>query len=217
MKTISVLTKQEEQEELLIDLICKVENPELKAEYLKKFRKLLSQEGPSLSPPPQKISLNTTLERFSRKRDITLHDLHSEVKLIKKEIVDLKQLSQKLQSENYEIRQDLIALKPSSSQSPTNSDDESLNPEQALCLVKRISFKKWYVKVTIFVDQFEFTTVALLDSGADLNCIQEGLIPTKYYTKSCESLRTASGKSLQLNYEIPRAHSSTVGIFLKLF
>ncbi|KAI5338516.1 hypothetical protein L3X38_017787 [Prunus dulcis] len=77
MKTISVLTKQEEQEELLIDLICKVENPELKAEYLKKFRKLLSQEGPSLSPPPQKISLNTTLERFSRKRDITLHDLHS--------------------------------------------------------------------------------------------------------------------------------------------
>ncbi|KAI5338514.1 hypothetical protein L3X38_017785 [Prunus dulcis] len=130
MKTISVLTKQEEQEELLIDLICKVENPELKAEYLKKFRKILSQEGPSLSPPPQKISLNTTLERFSRNRDITLHDLHSEVKLIKKEIVDLKQLSQKLQSENYEIRQDLIALKPSSSQSPTNSDDESLNPEQ---------------------------------------------------------------------------------------
>ncbi|KAI5327704.1 hypothetical protein L3X38_027100 [Prunus dulcis] len=208
MKSISVLTKQEEQEELLIDLICKVENPELKAEYLKKFRKLLTQEGPSQSPPPQKISLNTTLERFSRKRDITLHDLHSEVKLIKKEIVDLKQLSQKLQTENYEIRQDLIALKPGSisSQSPTNSDDESLNPEQALCLVKRINFKKWYVRVTIFVDQFEFTTVALLDSGADLNCIQEGLIPTKYYTKSCESLRTASGKSLQLNYEIPRAH-----------
>ncbi|KAI5336639.1 hypothetical protein L3X38_015907 [Prunus dulcis] len=204
---------KEEQEELLIDLICKVENPELKAEYLKKFRKLLSQEGPSQSPPPQKRSLNTTLERFSRKRDITLHDLHSEVKLIKKEIVDLKQLSQKLQAENYEIRQDLIALKPDDlSQSPTNSDDESLNPEQALCLVKRINFKKWYVKVTIFVDQFEFTTVALLDSGADLNCIQEGLIPTKYYTKSCESLRTASGKSLQLNYEIPRAHVNHDGV-----
>ncbi|BBH05339.1 Leucine-rich repeat protein kinase family protein [Prunus dulcis] len=177
MKSISVLTKQEEQEELLIDLICKVENPELKAEYLKKFRKLLSQEGPSQSPPPQKISLNTTLERFSRKRDITLHDLHSEVKLIKKEIVDLKQLSQKLQSENHEIRQDLMALKP---------DSMSL--------------------------RFEFTTVALLDSGADLNCIQEGLIPTKYYTKSCESLRTASGKSLQLNYEIPRAHVNHDGV-----
>ncbi|BBN67532.1 Excinuclease ABC, C subunit [Prunus dulcis] len=47
---------------------------------------------------------------------------------------------------------------------------------------------------------------------ADLNCIQEGLIPTKYYTKSCESLRTASGKSLQLNYEIPRAHVNHDGV-----
>ncbi|BBH05584.1 Excinuclease ABC, C subunit [Prunus dulcis] len=42
----------------------------------------------------------------------------------------------------------------------------------------------------------------------DLNCIKEGLIPTKYYIKSTESLRTASGKSLQLNYEIPKAHKN---------
>ncbi|KAI5349019.1 hypothetical protein L3X38_001906 [Prunus dulcis] len=144
MKSISVLTKQEEQEELLIELICKVENPELKAEYLKKFRKLLSQEGPSQSPPPQKICLNTTLEKFSRKRDITLHDLHSEVKLIKKEIVELKQLSQKLQSENNDIRQDLIAfqINQHSSQSPTNSEDESF-PDQTLCLVQTLTaFRK---------------------------------------------------------------------------
>ncbi|CAL8993769.1 unnamed protein product, partial [Prunus brigantina] len=39
IKSVSVLTKQEEQEELLIDLISKVENPELKSEYLKKLKK----------------------------------------------------------------------------------------------------------------------------------------------------------------------------------
>ncbi|CAL9021908.1 unnamed protein product, partial [Prunus brigantina] len=39
LKSISVLTKQEEYEELLIELISKVENPELKSEYLKKLRK----------------------------------------------------------------------------------------------------------------------------------------------------------------------------------
>ncbi|CAL9013022.1 unnamed protein product, partial [Prunus brigantina] len=54
----------------------------------------------------------------------------------------------------------------------------------------------WYSKVTIFVKNFEFNTVALFDSGAYLNCIQEGLIPTKFYKKSKESLSTASGKSL---------------------
>jgi hypothetical protein len=36
-KTCSVLTKAEEQEDLLITLISKIENPELKEEYLKKL------------------------------------------------------------------------------------------------------------------------------------------------------------------------------------
>ncbi|CAL8135781.1 unnamed protein product [Prunus armeniaca] len=52
LKSISVLTKQEEQEELLIELISKVENPDLKSEYLKKLRKVISQESSS-QPTPQ--------------------------------------------------------------------------------------------------------------------------------------------------------------------
>ncbi|CAL9025623.1 unnamed protein product, partial [Prunus brigantina] len=94
----------------------------------------------------------------------------------------------------------------SPTESPNNSDGEPSNQDQAINLIKHVTFRKWYAKVTIFVRNFEFNTVALFDSGADLNCIQEGLIPTKYYRKSKESLRTASGKSLQLNYEIPKAH-----------
>jgi hypothetical protein len=35
-KTCSILTKAKEQEDLLITLISKIENPELKEEYLKK-------------------------------------------------------------------------------------------------------------------------------------------------------------------------------------
>ncbi|CAL9021169.1 unnamed protein product [Prunus brigantina] len=90
-------------------------------------------------------------------------------------------------------------------ESPNNSDGEPSNKEQAINLIKHVNFIKWYSKVTIFVKNFEFNTVALFDSRADLSCIQEGLIPTKFYKKSKESL-TASGKSLQLNYEIPKAH-----------
>ncbi|KAI5342062.1 hypothetical protein L3X38_009937 [Prunus dulcis] len=51
LKSICVLTKQEEQEELLIDLIGKVENPELKSEYLKKLKKVLSQESSNILLP----------------------------------------------------------------------------------------------------------------------------------------------------------------------
>jgi hypothetical protein len=38
-KTCSVLTKAEEQEDLLITLVSKIENPKLKEEYLKKLKK----------------------------------------------------------------------------------------------------------------------------------------------------------------------------------
>ena len=40
---------------------------------------------------------------------------------------------------------------------------------------------------------FEFEVVALIDSGADLNCIQEGIIPSKYFQKTKERLTSASG------------------------
>ena len=40
----------------------------------------------------------------------------------------------------------------------------------------------------------------------DLNCIQEGLIPTKYFHKSTEILSAANQSPMQLKYEIPKAH-----------
>ncbi|CAL9003020.1 unnamed protein product, partial [Prunus brigantina] len=113
------------------------------------------------------------------------------------------------ESANYEssdsqISSPRVQLEPSESNSPPNSPDHK--SEKAINLIKQVNFRKWYSKVTIIVKNFEFNTVALFDSGADLNCIREGLVPTQYYKKSTESLSTASGKSLQLNYEIPKAH-----------
>ncbi|KAI5337412.1 hypothetical protein L3X38_016683 [Prunus dulcis] len=188
LKSVLVLTKQEEQEGLLIDLIGRVQNPELKSEYLKKLKKILSQDNQSsLSSTSQPISINTTLEKFNCRKVVTLQDLQSEVKQIKKEIVELKQISQQLQAENYTIKQDLFDLKQETckpnnhSESPHHSDEEPSEAQPVVNLIKQVHLRKWYSKVTIFVQNFEFTTIALFDSGADLNCIQEGLIPTKYY------------------------------------
>ncbi|KAI5330981.1 hypothetical protein L3X38_021107 [Prunus dulcis] len=149
---VSVLTKQEEQEELLVDIIGKVQNPELKSEYLKKLKKILSRDSQSSpSPTPQPISINTTLEKFNRRKDVTLHDLHSEVKQVKKEIVELKQLSQQLQAENYVIKQDLFDLrqetyKPSNhSESPHHSDEEPSEEQPVVNLIKQVHLRKWKV------------------------------------------------------------------------
>ena len=50
-----------------------------------------------------------------------------------------------------------------------------------------------------------------------MNCIQEGLIPLKYYEKSSERLTQANGEKLIINYKIPNVHICNDEICLKLF
>ena len=56
------------------------------------------------------------------------------------------------------------------------------------------------------------TEIVLIDSGADMNCIQEGLIPLKYYEKSSKRLTQANGEKLLINYKIPYVHLCKDGI-----
>ena len=50
------------------------------------------------------------------------------------------------------------------------------------------------------------TKITLIDSGADINCIQEWLIPLKYYEKSFERLTQANVEKLIINYKMPNVH-----------
>ena len=63
-----------------------------------------------------------------------------------------------------------------------------------LSLVHKLIPLKWFTKVKIVVSpNYHFTVIAMIDSGADMNCIQEGLIPSKYFEKSTERLVSANG------------------------
>ena len=46
----------------------------------------------------------------------------------------------------------------------------------------------------------------MIDSGVDMNCIQEGLIPSKYFEKSTERLVYANGTQMKIKYELNNAH-----------
>jgi hypothetical protein len=85
------MTKEEEQEELLLDLISKIENHELKRQYLEKLRKLLTKREVNKSKSLE-ISLSNTLKIFDKpKEQITIKDLQLEVNQIKSEIKILKE------------------------------------------------------------------------------------------------------------------------------
>jgi hypothetical protein len=46
----------------------------------------------------------------------------------------------------------------------------------------------------------------LIDTGVDLNCIQEGLVPSKCFEKSTEKLSFATGNKLSINFELNNVH-----------
>ena len=50
--------------------------------------------------------------------------------------------------------------------------------DSQLALVNKILLPKWFTKVKIVISpDYHFTVIAMIDSGADMNCIQEWLIP----------------------------------------
>jgi hypothetical protein len=139
--------------------------------------------------------------------------LQLEVNQIKSEIKILKE-------ENQELKQDvnLLKIEHKLKLSASSSNDSQAKPEpkpedtppqfeeNCLSLINRIHIKKWYSKVRIKIQDFELSVVVLIDTGADLNCIQEGLVPTKYYSKSKETLRSANRSKMQITFEISKAH-----------
>ena len=42
----------------------------------------------------------------------------------------------------------------------------------------------------------------MIDSGVDMNCIQEGLIPSKYFEKSTKRLVSANSTQMKIKYEL---------------
>ena len=166
--------------------------------------------------------------RFTKlKKEITIQDLQKEIKDTKSEVRNLKQeliilrvdhnlMDQRvkqLENISHQGNEDRISL-----QNPSDEEaDETVNPtaemvqepssEAFLQTVSRIDFQKWHSKVRIVISKdFGFEVVALIDSGADLNCIQEGIIPSKYFGKTKERLTSTSGGKMQIEFKIPKAH-----------
>jgi aspartate carbamoyltransferase regulatory subunit len=51
-------------------------------------------------------------------------------------------------------------------------------PDDFLNVLTQISSKKYLIKITlVFSDDFKLDTIALFDTGADLNCIKKGVVP----------------------------------------
>ena len=193
IKSVNVLTKSEENDSLLIKLINQIENPKLQKEYLDKLKKNLMKDetGKKLK---SMISFEETLERFNKKKSkkLTVNDLQHEITVVKQEIIELKNEFKNIKSDNTDLRQEFLLLKIDQNQSDNEQDeykDGDESSQQALLSdkgivdnsqlnpVNKVLPPKWFTKVKIVVSyDYHFTVIAMIDFGADMNCIQEGLI-----------------------------------------
>ena len=109
-------------------------------------------------------------------------------------IKDIKYLHSQLKQKEPEILENKLA--------------ETEPSNKYLLLVNQVTFQKWYIKISFMIkpDFMIKDAIALVDNGADMNCIQEGIVPTRYFQKTTQSLTSASGNSLQIRYKIPEAY-----------
>lgn len=60
--------------------------------------------------------------------------------------------------------------------------------------------------ITLKIQDYKITLKASVDFGTDQNCIQEGLIPTKYFEKTTKTLSGANGKRVNIKYKLSKVH-----------
>ena len=126
-----------------------------------------------------------------------MQDLKEEIKQIKIQINGLKLFTQNIGDKitNLENKKEVL-------RSETNEELETFL--HSMTVVQK---QRWYTKITLkIIPNFQSTFIALIDSGADLNCIQKGLIPTVYFVKTTQRLSTSMNDSLKVQYKIPQGH-----------
>ena len=148
------------------------------------------------NPEVKKPEVGSEFMITKPKKKVTINDLPKEIKDTRSEVHSLKKNLASLRSDHNQRLKHLENTlhhgngEETSFQNPTDEEDGTNNPTANMVLrkfletINRINFQKWHSKVRIVISKdFEFEVIVLIDLGADLNCIQERIIPSKYFKR----------------------------------
>ncbi|KAH9658252.1 hypothetical protein KPL70_023414 [Citrus sinensis] len=215
LKKINVLTKDQE---IFLELVKHISDPNLQKEYLDKLLKTMDSDKAGTSTEISKVpiikknsyDLTQILDKKKTKKSIpTIQDLQNEIKQIKLEIRDLKE-KQKSDSDTIQLllQKQLQDNSDNESNPDDNGDDIKVEniesvPNDFLFVLKQITTRKYLIKVTlIFSDDFAMDAIALFDTGADLNCIREDIVPKRFHEKTKERLSAANNSKLNVSSKV---------------
>ncbi|KAH9716045.1 hypothetical protein KPL71_021316 [Citrus sinensis] len=208
LKKINVLTKDQET---FLELVKHISDPNLQKEYLDKLLKTLDFNKAETSKVPivKKSSYDLTQildKKKTKKSTPTIQDLQNEIKHIKLEIKDLKE-KQKTDSDTIQLLLQKHLDDNSDKEVDSDGDNKDQNvdniesiPNDFLFVLKQITTRKYLIKISlIFSEDFAIDAIALFDTGADLNCIREDIVPKRFHEKTKERLSAANNSKLKMS------------------
>ena len=217
IQTINVITSKD-QKEFLIELIGQIADADTKREYLQRLKELILEEDkpPRLSfGTASSSSFNQILNNYpfpnpfqqvsTKQIQAEINDLKGQIRLLKDEVLVLKTKDLEIEAKLAMLKDLTIQPLPIEENSPEISESE-IPQTQFLQTISKITFQKWYSVVKLVVEDFSINVIALIDSGADQNCIKEGIVPTKYCERTREQLASASGDPLSIRYKLNKGY-----------
>ncbi|KAH1249428.1 hypothetical protein GmHk_05G012775 [Glycine max] len=206
---INTLTREKN---LLFEAINSIPDPQEKKVFLEKLKKTLEVKPRQKDfITNNKFDVSNILKRLenSSTKPTTIQDLQTEINNLKREVKELRQQQEIHQIILFQLEED------SDSESANNSEEnqpENLEDDMFMGLINKIKIQKFYINIKIIINDFVLETMALFDTGADSNCILEGLIPTKFFEKTSEKLSTANGSNLKINFKLSNAIIENQGL-----
>ena len=155
----------------LIEIIESILDPNLQKEYFKKFLEIQKQSNQKSLENNNNYNLKTVLDKFSSKlKSVGIQDLQHEISEIKLQINIML-----VQNEDLDLR--LKVLEKGKIQIEETKEEEQLEGESSQLFVNAITKmirQKWHIKIKNFIKpNFSKNIIALVDSSADINYIQE--------------------------------------------
>ena len=149
-----------------------------------------------------------------------INNLRKELKELTSENFLSKDMDEQIVAQVISIKDRIKYCNEPSTDSPIPDRHDYTNKssykDEFLNIIDRMIFQKWYTEITLVVHkEFSLTVVALVDLGANMNCIQEGLIPSKYYESTTDKLTQANGDRLKISNKLTKTYIYNNGINFK--
>jgi len=122
------------------------------------------------------INMKDIYKRFKvPNQNITIKDLQEEIKNLKQEIQLLKENDISLEYRLLELEgKDMIRNQSKVElETKTSNYEAETSNNNYINLLSLITTHKWHTEIQLLIKGEMFNTIALIDSGADVNCIQD--------------------------------------------